>query len=77
MVMVVSGMNNVILNGFEFGEVKIEKVDQIKMSDQNFNWKIMMMVFLYNDVNFLNIIIIVIENMFLDNSNNVVVVECF
>lgn len=75
--MVVSGMNNVILNGFEFGEVKIEKVDQIKMSDQNFNWKIMMMVFLYNDVNFLNIIIIVIENMFLDNSNNVVVVECF
>lgn len=75
--MVVSGMNNVILNGFEFGEVKIEKVDQIKMSDQNFNWKIMMMVFLYNDVNFLNVIIVVIENMFLDNSNNVVVVECF
>lgn len=73
MVMVVSGINNVILNGVEFGEVKIEKVEQIKMSDQNFNWKIMMIVLNYVDVNIIYVMIIVIENIVIEN---IVVVEC-
>ena len=42
MAAVTTGVNtNAITNGQpELGEVKIEKVEQIKTSDQNFNWKI-------------------------------------
>lgn len=76
MATVASGMNNAIPNGPELGEVKIEKVDQIKTSDQNFNWKITTTVPSYNDANSLNTTTTVTENTSSDNSNNVVMAEC-
>lgn len=74
MATVASGVNNAIPNGPELGEVKIEKVEQIKTSDQNFNWKITTTAPSYVDANSLNTTTTVTENT-TDNSG-VVVAEC-
>lgn len=74
MATVASGINNSIANGAELGEVKIEKVEQIKTSDQNFNWKITTTAPNYADANTLNATTTVTENTATENS--VVGTEC-
>ena len=73
MATVASGINNPIPNGAELGEVKIEKVEQIKTSDQNFNWKITTTAPNYVDANALNATTTATENTVSENS---VVAEC-
>ncbi len=73
MATVASGINNSIPNGAELGEVKIEKVEQIKTSDQNFNWKITTTAPNYVDANTLNATTTVTENTATGNS---VVAQC-
>ena len=64
--------NNAIPNGAELGEVKIEKVEQIKTSDQNFNWKITTTAPTYVDANMLHAT--TTENTATENS--IVMAEC-
>lgn len=73
MATVASGINNPIPNGAELGEVKIEKVEQIKTSDQNFNWKITTTAPNYVDANTLHATTTVPENTATENS---VVAQC-
>lgn len=73
MAAVATGVNNGIANGPELGEVKIEKVEQIKASDQNFNWKITTTAPSFVDANTLNATTTVTENTATENS---VVTEC-
>ena len=70
---VVSGVS-AITNGPELGEVKIEKVEQIKTSDQNFNWKIATTTSTFVDANSLNATTTVTQNT--ASEHNVVVSEC-
>ena len=62
MAAVATGVNNAISNGPELGEVKIEKVEQINTSDQNFNWKIATTAPTFVDANTLNATTNVTEN---------------
>lgn len=74
MAAVATGVNNAITNGqAELGEVKIEKVEQIKTSDQNFNWKISTTAPSFVDANTLNATATVTENT---TTENTVVTEC-
>lgn len=73
MAAVATGVNNAITNGPELGEVKIEKVEQVKTSDQNFNWKIATTAPSFVDANTLNATTTVTENT---ASENTVVSEC-
>ena len=68
MAAVATGVNNAIPNGPELGEVKIEKVEQIKTSDQNFNWKITTTAPSFVDANTLNATATVTENTATENS---------
>lgn len=62
MAAVATGVNNAISNGPELGEVKIEKVEQINTSDQNFNWKIATTAPTFVNANTLNATTNVTEN---------------
>lgn len=73
MATVASGINNAIPNGAELGEVKIEKVEQIKTNDQNFNWKITTTAPNYVDANTIHATTTVTENTATENT---VVAEC-